>query len=381
MQILKRVNWVTAPFLLLTPTIAIVWGTLHVGAYGVHWFELVLALSFLLATGISITGGYHRHFSHGAYECRRFVKFFYLAFGSAAFQHSLLSWASDHRRHHRNIDEEDDPYNIRRGFLWAHIGWMLVENGEKPDFSNVQDLAADPMIKFQHDHYVPVAVAMCFGLPLAIGFAVGNPWGCLLWAGFIRLVLVHHSTFFVNSLAHTLGTRPYSRAFSARDSVITALLTLGEGYHNFHHRFATDYRNGLRWYQWDPTKWTIRAMAAMGWAWGLTRAPREKIVAAELEADTQHLLARWKDRSEHAASAVRDRLGHLAEMVESAASRLGALERELRELRASWGDRPHPRLDWLRQELRTASRELRDARARWRHTLEEIARKPLPQVA
>jgi stearoyl-CoA desaturase (Delta-9 desaturase) len=377
---MKQINWVTAPFLLLTPLAAIVWAPIHVSRHGLDPSALALAAFFVVATGFAITAGYHRHFSHGAYECRRFLKVFYLLFGAAAFQHSLLNWASDHRRHHRSLDDEGDPYDIHRGFFFAHIGWMLVEDGRPQDLSNVEDLAADPWVRFQHDHYVPVATAMCFGLPLAIGFAAGNPWGYLLWAGLVRMVLVHHSTFLVNSLAHTLGKRPYSRAISARDSLVTALLTLGEGYHNFHHRFATDYRNGLRWYQYDPTKWAIRAMETIGWTWDLTRAPREKIVAAELESEAERFLARWKGRSEHAAVVVRERLAEIGAVVERAAARLGELERELFDLRRQWDGRPHPRLDWLKRELRAASVELRQARERWRDALEDLARSasPLP---
>jgi stearoyl-CoA desaturase (delta-9 desaturase) len=218
MHMLKKINWVTAVFLILTPLVAVIWGGVHIKLFGVSAVEVLLCLLFVAATGFSITAGYHRHFAHGAYECRRFVKVLYLLFGAAAFQQSVLNWASDHRRHHLNIDEDLDPYNIKRGFLWAHIGWLLVKSPRAQDYSNVPDLLADPFIRWQDRFYVPIAVTMGFGVPLAIGYAVGHPWGSLLWAGIFRTVLVHHSTFFVNSLAHTLGKRPYSIAISARDS-------------------------------------------------------------------------------------------------------------------------------------------------------------------
>ncbi|MGH7820060.1 MAG: acyl-CoA desaturase, partial [Candidatus Binatia bacterium] len=264
------------------------------------------------------------------------------------------------------------PYNIRRGFLWAHIGWLFFERPESSDFSNVPDLTADPWVRAQHRFYMPLAIAMGFGFPLAVGFAVGNPWGCLLWGGVIRLVVVHHSTFCVNSLAHTLGRKPYTLAVSARDSLITALLTMGEGYHNFHHRFATDYRNGVRRHQWDPTKWLIRGMAALGWAYDLYRVPREKIVEAELQCEMHRLLERCKDRSESAAAYVRERLGELSAAVHRAAARLGALERQLAEARKSFGAERRRRLERLRAEMRAARRELREARIRWRAAFEEI---------
>jgi len=381
MSVLKRINWVTASFLVVTPLVAVVWGGVHIALFGIHPFEVALFALYILATGFSITAGYHRHFAHGAYECRRFVKAFYLLFGAAAFQHSVLNWSADHRRHHENIDEDLDPYNIKKGFLWAHIGWLMVKSPNPGDFSNVPDLVADPMVRLQHRFYVPLAITMGFVVPLAIGFAMGHPWGCLLWAGVFRTVVVHHSTFFVNSLAHTLGRRPYSIAVSARDSVVTALLTFGEGYHNFHHRFSTDYRNGVRRHQWDPTKWLIRAMAAVGWAWGLCRAPREKIVAAELECDASRLLERWKDHSADAMAYVRDRMAEIRAAVEHSAAQLGDLERQLARGRTSLGEEGHRQIERLRAELRAARREFRLARNRWRAFVEELTALPVPAVA
>jgi stearoyl-CoA desaturase (delta-9 desaturase) len=381
MSVLKRINWVTASFLVVTPLVAVVWGGVHIALFGVHPFEVALFALYIGATGFSITAGYHRHFAHGAYECRRFVKAFYLLFGAAAFQHSVLNWSADHRRHHENIDEDLDPYNIKKGFLWAHIGWLMVKAPNPGDFSNVPDLIADPMVRFQHRFYVPLAITMGFLVPLGIGFAMGHPWGCLLWAGVFRTVVVHHSTFFVNSLAHTLGRRPYSIAVSARDSVVTALLTFGEGYHNFHHRFSTDYRNGVRRHQWDPTKWLIRAMAAVGWAWGLCRAPREKIVAAELECEASRLLERWKDHSADAMTYVRDRMAEIRAAVEHSAARLGDLERQLARARTSLGEEGHRQIERLRAELRAARREFRLARGRWRAFVEELTALPVPAVA
>lgn len=379
---MRKINWVTALFLILTPLTAVVWGSLYIPFFGVHPIEVTLFFLYLAATGFSITAGYHRHFAHGAYQCRRFVKAFFLIFGAAAFQHSVLSWASDHRRHHQNIDEEGDPYNIRRGFLWAHIGWLFFKEDSQPeDFSNVSDLAADPLVRAQHRFYMPLAIVMGFGMPLALGYAMGHPWGCLLWAGVFRTVVVHHSTFLVNSLAHTLGKRPYTIAVSARDSVVTALLTFGEGYHNFHHRFATDYRNGFRRHQWDPTKWLIRGMAAIGWAHDLCRAPREKIVAAELQCDVHRLLERWKGRSAEALAHLRGRISEISAAVERSAARLGDLERQLARVKNAWGEGRRRQIERLRREIRAARRELEEARLRWRQAFEELYALPLLQPA
>ena len=381
MQFLKSINWVTALFLIITPIVAVVWGGLQITLFGVHAVEVLLFLLYIAATGFSITAGYHRHFAHGAYECRSFVKGFYLLFGAAAFQQSVLNWASDHRRHHLKIDEDEDPYNINRGFLWAHIGWLVFKNPNPPDYSNVSDLAADPWIRAQERFYVPLAVAMGFGLPFAIGYAMGHPWGCLLWAGIFRTVLVHHSTFFVNSLAHTLGTRPYTLAVSARDSFVTALLTFGEGYHNFHHRFATDYRNGVWRHQWDPTKWLIRSMAAVGWAWGLSRTPREKIVVAELECETAKLIERWRGHSAEALSYVRERVEDIKAAVERSAARVGELERQIYRAGERLGRERRRQLGRLRAELRVARREFRKTRLRWRTAIAVLHTRPTTTLA
>jgi stearoyl-CoA desaturase (delta-9 desaturase) len=375
---MQRINWMTAVFLIVTPIVALSWGGVHVALAGVSALDVGIFLFYLAATNMSVTAGYHRLFAHRAYECRRVVKLFYLLFGAATFQHSVLSWASDHRRHHQHIDRDGDPYNIRRGFFWAHIGWLLVNDHKPERFGNVPDLVADPLVRFQHRFYMPIAIVMGFGLPLAVGAAIGHPWGCLLWAGVIRTVVGHHSTFLVNSLAHTLGTRPYSLAVSARDSVVTALLTFGEGYHNFHHRFAADYRNGVRRYQWDPTKWLIRGMAATGCAWNLRRAPRERIVAAQLQCDTQRLLERMKGASEQAVSHMRERISEIAAAVHRAAVRLGGLERELTHDRRGV---PRRRISGMRAELRAARRELREARRRWSAALAELQAQPQPLPA
>lgn len=376
---MPKINWVTTLFLFLTPLVAFVWGGIHIYHFGIGWMEVAAFVVYISASGLSITAGYHRLFAHGAYECRRAVKIFYLLFGAAAFQHSVLSWVSDHRRHHAEIDEEGDPYNIRKGFLWAHIGWMLVEDQRPVDFSNVPDLMADPWIRAQHRFYVPLAATMSFGVPLAAGFAIGNPWGCLIWAGLIRLVVGHHSTFLVNSLAHTLGQRPYSLAISARDSFLTAVLTFGEGYHNFHHRFSTDYRNGVRHWQWDPTKWLIRGLAAIGWAWNLSRAPRERIIAAKLQTEAARQLEGYRARGEQAMAYARERIAEVSKAVERAAVRLGELERELAQARK--GLSAAARMEALREEIRAARQEFRDAWSRWQAALREIAANPLPQPA
>ena len=280
---LNLLNLITLPTAHLLAAFAIV----YLAVFHFSWWTVGFACIWMAACSISVTGGYHRLFAHPTHKAAWPLRLFYLLFGAAAVQNSALKWSSDHRKHHTHTDEEKDPYNARRGFLWSHCGWIFFESNEKSDLSNVPDLARDPLVRFQHHAYVPIAVVFCVVLPAALGFLWGDPIGALLCAGFLRLVLQWHATFSINSFAHLIGTQPYSKRTTARDSWVTALLSLGEGYHNYHHRFQGDYRNGVRWWQFDPTKWFLWVMSKVGLARDLRRMPPEAIKDARLRASAQ----------------------------------------------------------------------------------------------
>jgi stearoyl-CoA desaturase (delta-9 desaturase) len=267
--------------------------TFAAAAILVPWYGLTHGFSaadwgvfafFLVANGMAITAGYHRLWAHRTYEAHWSLRLFYLVFGTMALQNSAFVWCSGHRTHHLYVDDEErDPYSARRGFWFSHIGWMLREySSGKPDFSNIPDLKKDPMLAFQHRYYVPLTLAANFGLPLIAGLAFHDVWGMLILAGVLRLVWSHHVTFFINSLAHMWGSRPYTEDNSARDNPVLAVVTYGEGYHNFHHIFAHDYRNGVRWWQWDPTKWLIATLQVFGLTRRLKRTPVFQIQRALL---------------------------------------------------------------------------------------------------
>ncbi len=280
--------------LLLTVLPWYLW-THHLGI-GAWLFFVVM----MYATGLSITGGYHRLWSHRAYEAHWSLRIFYMLFGGMAFQNSILIWSSLHRVHHKNVDDVDeDPYSINRGFWFAHMGWMLRNYpSAKLDFSNVPDLEQDPIVMFQHRHYVGIALGMNVGVPLLVGWMCGDPWGFLMLGGVMRLFVNHHFTFFINSLAHYWGRRPYTVENTARDNDLVALFTYGEGYHNFHHLFQWDYRNGVRWWQFDITKWWIAALSWVSVTRNLKRVPEFKIQRAMLErqfAQTRERLDRCKN--------------------------------------------------------------------------------------
>ena len=276
--------------------------------YGYDSFQWLWALAFLYLNGMSITGGYHRLWAHKAYTASPALKWFFAFWGAGALQNSILIWASDHRRHHRHVDDnERDPYSAGRGLWYSHIGWMLREyRSTETDFSNARDLQRDPIVMWQDKHYAALTLFMNVGLPLLLGIWHQDIIGTLLLVGLLRLVVNHHVTFFINSLAHYWGTRPYTENNSARDNGFLAFLTYGEGYHNYHHIFQADYRNGIRWWQWDPTKWMIALCSHIGLASNLTRVSDFKIQRAILDADFER--ARNKLNDAQSAAPMRDML-------------------------------------------------------------------------
>jgi stearoyl-CoA desaturase (delta-9 desaturase) len=278
-------DWAAAAFLALTPVIGIAGTAVYTALQGFELWMLGLFATLYLLVGLSICAGYHRFFSHKTYECARIVQLFYLVFGAFAAQNSILAWASGHRRHHSHVDDDWDPYNIKRGFWWAHILWVV--DRMPSDYSNVPDLIKNRLVRWQDRWYLWLVWAGGLALPAAIGALFGDVIAGILWGGFLRIVVIHHTTFMVNSLSHSIGKPRYDPAVSARDNWLVALLTLGEGYHSFHHRFPTDYRNGIHWYHWDPSKWFIWGLGRVGLAGKLRRTQRQHIESARRTASAQ----------------------------------------------------------------------------------------------
>ncbi len=277
------INWVNTLFLTTTALIALIGMPLYVYLVGVSWSLIGVFVFYLAATGFSITAGYHRLFAHRSYDANRFIKLFYLLFGAAACENSALKWAADHRYHHRFVDQDADPYNISRGFFYAHVGWVFLKRPQNSCFDGADDLFQDPLVSWQHRFYFPLAILVGGVLPLLMGYFLDDALGCFLLSGVTRIVIIHHSTFLINSLCHFAGKQSYSLEDSSRDSGFAAILTLGEGYHNFHHRFQYDYRNGIRWYHFDPTKWLIKTLETFRLAKNLRRASNVHIFKARLD--------------------------------------------------------------------------------------------------
>jgi stearoyl-CoA desaturase (delta-9 desaturase) len=287
----NRVEWVTSSFLIITAILTFTAVPAYFYFFGWDWFLFAVFLFYYPATGMSITVGYHRLFSHKAFKASWPVKLFVLLFGAAAFENSALWWSSEHRKHHKHVDTDDDPYDISKGFFWAHMGWLMFKLKPDSPINNVQDLKRDRLVVWQDKWVHGIAFFMSFILPSLIGYVyavttnnlspLAGALGGFLIPGVARVVMVQHATFCINSLCHMIGSRPYSTSHSARDSWIAAIFTMGEGYHNYHHEFQWDYRNGVKPWQLDPSKWIIWFLSKFGLTGDLKRVPNERILLAE----------------------------------------------------------------------------------------------------
>lgn len=279
-----RINWVTSSFLCGTLFLTLTAVPLYLWFFGLDWFQVALFFALFFACGFSISLGYHRLFSHITFQAKWPVRLFTLIFGAAAFENSVLMWCSEHRNHHKHVDHDDDPYCISKGFFFAHIGWLLFKLDPEGPYDNVPDLQKDRLVVWQDRYVQHIAVAISFILTPILGFLWNGCEGALgafLIAGVARIVVLQHCTFFINSACHYFGRQPYSEKCSARDSFIMALFTFGEGYHNYHHEFQHDYRNGVKPWEFDPTKWIIWTFSKLGLTRNLRRVPNEKILAAQ----------------------------------------------------------------------------------------------------
>lgn len=205
--------------------------------------------------------------------------------GASAGQASIKTWCKDHRAHHRYVDTDRDPYSINKGFLYAHYGWVVMKQElRQTGRVDLKDLSSDPIVMWQRKNYLFLLLLTAYVFPVMIcGLLFNDFAGGFIYASCIRLFLIQQGTFCVNSLAHWVGEQPYAGRNSPRDSWIVAFITFGEGYHNFHHEFPMDYRNGYLWNQYDPTKWFIWLCSHVGLASNLKRFPRNEIQKGQFQ--------------------------------------------------------------------------------------------------
>jgi stearoyl-CoA desaturase (delta-9 desaturase) len=239
---------------------------------GISWEALVLCFALYLIRMFGITAGYHRYFSHRSYKTSRFFQFILAWTGCCAMQKGPLWWAAHHRHHHQHSDEAEDVHSPRqRGLWWAHIGWILCDRYDATNFHAIQDFSKYPELVWLN-RYSSIP-----GLTLAIACFLVLGWQGLIWGFFISTVLVYHGTFMINSFCHVFGTVRYKTRDTSRNSLILALVTLGEGWHNNHHHYATSARMGFFWWEVDLSYYALRLLGALGVVWEL-KEPSQRVL-------------------------------------------------------------------------------------------------------
>ena len=250
---------------------------------GFGWVELLLLVGMYTATAMSVTIGFHRLYTHRSFEAVAPVRFLLGVFGSMAIQGPLIEWVSRHRRHHQHSDHPGDPHSphefgagvwgVLRGFVHAHIGWAFTPDPPGGD-RYVPDLRKSRLARVVSALF-PLWALLGVLLPAAVGGWASGTWGGaaagLVWGGLVRIFLVHHLTWSINSVCHLWGSRPYETSDQSRNNAVFGVLAFGEGWHNNHHAFPTSARHGLRWWQFDASYMVIRLLEACGLAWQVKR--------------------------------------------------------------------------------------------------------------
>lgn len=272
-----KVDWVRVmPFVVL-----------HLGCLGIIWvgasaFAVWTAVALYFLRMFAVTGIYHRYFSHKTYSTSRFGQFLLALWGGTTVQRGGLWWAYHHRHHHQHSDEEEDAHSPHvHGFWWSHIGWITSRRNFPTDYSKVKDLAKFPELVFlnRFDLIVPVVFALSiFGLGAWLEHAAPglgtNGWQLLVWGFFVSTTALFHGTACINSMAHLMGKRRYNTTDDSRNSFILAIICLGEGWHNNHHRYQSATRNGFYWWEIDPTYYGLKFLSWTGFIWGLKPVPQ-----------------------------------------------------------------------------------------------------------
>jgi stearoyl-CoA desaturase (delta-9 desaturase) len=370
-----RILWLNSIWLTVVPVLTVAACGWYLSEYGITWMELVAAGVMWMATGIGITAGYHRLFSHRGYKAHPALRAFYALLGAAASQNSIIAWCADHRRHHSDTDTDEDPYNALRGFFWSHMGWILVEGRHEGDTGNVPDLHKDPICAWQHKHILKLTFGVNLAMVALAAWLSGRWLGMFLFAGLLRVIVVQHFTFTINSLAHMWGSQPWSRANSSRDNWFLSLLSFGEGYHNYHHSFQWDYRNGPRWYNYDPSKWFIWAMSKVGVTSELRRTHDDVVLRTRFDEQRRGFterLEQWGEAKMQEWSAALQRRGEeLAQRKEALRARLLEVESQVEE---SLQDLKRRRHEWAELQMARAKEKSAELRRAARRELRQMER-------
>jgi stearoyl-CoA desaturase (delta-9 desaturase) len=255
------------------------------------WSDVIVFAFMYVLTGLGITVGFHRLFTHRAFKTGKVVRFTLAAMGSAAIEGPVISWVADHRKHHAFSDQPGDPHSPHvdhghglrgalRGLAHAHVGWLFIHTHRGLKTRYAPDLLKDPVVKWVNDTFV-FWVAAGLILPFVLGALIGGSWMAgltgMLWGGLVRILVLHHSTYSINSLCHFFGRRQFATEDHSRNLAWLVPLTFGEAWHNGHHAFPTSARHGLERHQWDPSAGVITALERVGLAWDVVRISPERL--------------------------------------------------------------------------------------------------------
>jgi stearoyl-CoA desaturase (Delta-9 desaturase) len=280
---------VIVPFVALIAAIPAVWG------WGLGWHDVILSFIFYAISGLGVTVGYHRYFTHGGFKAKRWMRIALAIAGSLSVQGPIIRWVADHRRHHQYSDREGDPHSpwrfgtsvgaLTKGMWYAHMGWLF--NRERTNEERfTPDLLADKDIA-KIDHLFPVWLAVTLFLPAAIGGLWSMSWhGALtafFWASLVRVSFLHHITWSVNSVCHVIGERPFTARDKSTNFWPLALISFGESWHNSHHADPTCARHGVDKGQLDMSARLIELFEWRGWVWDVRWPDKERMDAKRID--------------------------------------------------------------------------------------------------
>lgn len=316
---LKRIVWSIFFVLIIYPIILSCLVIKYYASYKIGLFEISLFIAGYYGSNIAVGVGLHRLWSHHAFKTNKVVEFILVMMSAATFQGPVLSWASNHYKHHTYTDKDQDPHSPLKfenrilGFLWSHIGWMIIDGSYKSiDRITMVKLGKNKLLRWQLKYYWQISLFMNTIVPALIGYLIG---GTIIsaYAGFLFIgmgrALQQHATFCVNSLCHFVGSKKYYKG-TAGDIWWMALFLLGENWHNFHHAFPSDYRNGAKWYHFDVHKWIIYVMSKLGLAWNLEVTPEVRI-QAKVNETSKYLIEGRKQQ----LSLLQDKINQLGERI------------------------------------------------------------------
>ena len=257
------------------------------------WNDIFVFLLLYVLTGFGVTVGFHRLLTHRAFKTTHPIRVVLAILGSAAIEGPVISWVADHRKHHAFADREGDPHGPHvdhghgwrgalRGLLHAHVGWLFIHTHRGRRTRYAPDLLADPVVSWV-DRMFPVwafgGLLSAFGLGWLFGGRLRDGLTGVLWGGAVRMLMVHHVTYSINSLCHFFGRQRFDTGDESRNLAWLAPLSLGEAWHNNHHAFPTSAEHGLRRWELDPSAWVIRALERLGLAWDVVRVSPERQTA------------------------------------------------------------------------------------------------------